>query len=82
MAATRLVPALRTGAAWLLAGAVAGAFAVAFRAADQALFTHAYGRPDIVSAFTALPVLARLLIPAAGGALAAGLAARVRGGAG
>ncbi|MFL5303991.1 MAG: chloride channel protein [Polyangia bacterium] len=82
MPATRLVPALRTGAAWLLAGAVAGAFAVAFRAADQALFTHAYGRPDIVSAFTALPVLARLLIPAAGGALAAGLAARVRGGAG
>lgn len=82
MPATRLVPALRTGAAWVAAGVVAGAFAVAFRAADQALFTHAYGQPDIVSAFTALPVLARLLIPAAGGALAAGLAARVRGGSG
>jgi CIC family chloride channel protein len=82
MAATRLVPALRTGATWLVAGAVAGAFAVAFRAADQALFTHAYGRPDVVSAFMALPTLARLMIPAAGGAVAAGLAARVRGGSG
>ncbi|MES1206374.1 MAG: chloride channel protein [Pseudomonadota bacterium] len=82
MPASRLVPALRTGAAWLVVGAVAGAFAVAFRAADQALFTHAYGRPDIVSAFTALPVVARLLIPAAGGALAAWLAARARGGSG
>jgi chloride channel protein, CIC family len=82
MPATRLVSALRTGAAWLVTGAVAGAFAVAFRATDQALFTHVYGRPDIVSAFAALPVLARLLIPAAGCALAAGLASRVRGGSG
>jgi CIC family chloride channel protein len=63
-------------------GAAAGLFAVGFRLADQLLFTHAYGRPDIVSAFGALPALARLLIPAAGGAIAAGLASRARGGTG
>jgi CIC family chloride channel protein len=63
-------------------GAAAGAFAVGFRLADEILFAHAYGRPDIVSAFGALPALARLLIPAAGGALAAWVASRARASAG
>jgi len=80
--AARLFPALRAGAAWLVVGALAGGFAVAFRLADGALFARAYHRPDIVSAFAALPLAARLLLPALGGALAAGLAARVRGGGG
>ncbi len=82
MAAARFVRALRVGAAWLAVGALAGGFAVVFRLADQALFARAYHRPDIVSAFAALPAVARLLLPALGGALAAGLAARVRGGSG
>lgn len=80
--AVRLVSALRAGAAWLAVGALAGGFAVVFRLADAELFARAYHRPDIVSAFAALPVAARLLLPALGGALAAGLAARVRGGSG
>lgn len=80
--AARLVSALRAGAAWLAVGALAGGFAVAFRLADGALFARVYHRPDVVSAFAALPVAARLLVPALGGALAAALAARVRGGSG
>jgi CIC family chloride channel protein len=72
---------LRVGAA-LFVGAVAGAFAVAFRMADHALFTHLYRHPDVVSAFGSLPALARLLIPAAGGAVAAWLAARAGQGGG
>jgi CIC family chloride channel protein len=82
MAAVRLVRALRHGVTWLAVGALAGGFAVLFRLADQALFARAYHRPDIVSAFAGLPVAARVLLPALGGALAAGLAARVRGGGG
>ncbi len=73
--------ASRVGAS-LFVGAVAGAFAVVFRIADHALFTHLYHHPDVVSAFGALPALARLLIPAAGGAAAAGLAALTRQGSG
>ena len=72
---------LRIGT-WILVGAAAGCFAVAFRIADQLLFAHAYGQPDVVSAFGALPALARLLLPAAGGAIAAGLATRAKGGSG
>ncbi|HXJ23732.1 MAG TPA: chloride channel protein [Polyangia bacterium] len=74
--------AVGAGATWLAVGAAAGLFAIAFRIADQLLFVHAYGRPDVVRAFGALPALARLLIPAAGGAIAAGLAARARRGSG
>jgi chloride channel protein, CIC family len=73
--------ALRLGT-WLTVGVAAGLFAIAFRIADQLVFLHAYGRPDVVSAFGALPAVARLLLPAAGGAVAAGLAARARGGSG
>ncbi len=77
MAVARLVRALRVGAVWVAVGGLAGGFAVAFRLADHALFARAYHRPDIVSAFAALPVTVRLLLPALGGALAAALAARV-----
>lgn len=82
MVAARMVSALRAGFTWLAVGALAGGFAVAFRLGDQALFVQAYGRPDVVSAFAILPLAARLLLPALGGALAAGLAARVRAGSG
>ncbi len=44
---------------------------MAFRAAQTAVFVHLYRARDVLQAFGALPSVLRLLIPAAGGAIAA-----------
>jgi chloride channel protein, CIC family len=67
------------GGAAVLVGALAGGFAIAFRAAQAAVFVHAYRAPNVLLAFETLPPLLRLLLPAAGGAVAAALAARIGG---
>jgi hypothetical protein len=43
------------------------------------VFVHAYRAPNVLLAFESLPPLLRLLVPAAGGAVAAALAARIGG---
>ncbi len=60
-----------------MVGALAGGFAVAFRAAQAMVFVHLYHARDVVMAFEQLPWWLRLLLPASGGAIAAGLAAWV-----
>ena len=44
------------------------------------MFVHLYHAPDVLRAFEALPLPLRLLVPAAGGAVAAGLSAWIGGG--
>ncbi|MBV9948807.1 MAG: chloride channel protein [Myxococcales bacterium] len=67
----------------VVVGLVGAAFAIAFRAALAGVLRLAFHRGDILSAFRALPVAARVLVPAIGG-LVAGLlgtlAARRAGG--
>jgi chloride channel protein, CIC family len=60
-------------------GALAGGFAVGFRAAQAAVFVHLYHAPDVLRAFENLSLPLRLLVPAAGGAVAAGLSAWIGG---
>jgi CIC family chloride channel protein len=67
------------GGAAAVVGALAGGFAIAFRAAQEAVFAHLYRAPNVLLAFERLPPLLRLLLPAAGGAVAAALAARIGG---
>ena len=71
---------LHIGAAAVIVGVLAGGFAIGFRAAQTAVFVHLYRAPDVLLAFQALPPLLRLIVPAAGGALAAALAAWAGGG--
>jgi chloride channel protein, CIC family len=70
---------IHVGGAAAIVGALAGAFAVGFRAAQTAVFVHLYRAPNVLLAFAGLPRILRLLLPAAGGALAAGLASRIGG---
>ncbi len=70
---------IHVGVAAAVVGALAGGFAVAFRAAQSAVFAHLYRAPNVLLAFESLPFLLRLLLPAAGGAVAAALAARIGG---
>jgi len=61
----------------------AAGFAVLFRHAIGFVFAHAYGAPDVLSAFGRLPWYARVLVPTLGAALAGffgALAAKVKGG--
>jgi chloride channel protein, CIC family len=67
------------GGAAAIIGALAGGFAIAFRAAQTAVFVHLYRAPNVLLAFQSLPPGLRLLLPAAGGAVAAALAARIGG---
>lgn len=67
------------GAAAAVVGALAGGFAAGFRAAQAAVFVHLYRAPNVLLAFQSLPPLLRVLVPAAGGAVAAALAARIGG---
>jgi CIC family chloride channel protein len=64
----------------VVVGVLAGGFAIGFRAAQTAVFVHLYRAPNVLLAFAALPPALRLLIPAAGGAIAAAVAARSGGG--
>lgn len=68
---------VRFGLAALVVGAGAAAFAVAFRLLLELVFVRAYGASNVLAAFAELPWVGRLLIPAAGGALAASLGAWV-----
>ncbi|HEY6474941.1 MAG TPA: hypothetical protein VI456_00065, partial [Polyangia bacterium] len=70
---------LHVGAAAAVVGALAGGFAVGFRAAQAAVFVHLYRAPNVLLAFESLPPLLRVLVPAAGCAVAAALAARIGG---
>jgi CIC family chloride channel protein len=67
------------GGAAVLVGALAGGFAIGFRAAQTAVFVHLYRAPDVLQAFESLAPWLRVLVPAAGCALAAGLAALIGG---
>jgi CIC family chloride channel protein len=61
----------------------AAAFAVFFRHAIAIIFLRAYGSPDVLSAFRALPWYARVAVPAFGGGLAGllgAVAAKLKGG--
>ena len=64
----------------MVVGVLAGGFAIGFRAAQTAVFVHLYRAPNVLLAFAGLPPALRLLLPAAGGAMAAVLAAWVGGG--
>jgi CIC family chloride channel protein len=61
-------------------GVLAGGFAIGFRAAQAAVFVHLYRAPDVLLAFERLSPPLRVLVPAAGGAVAAALAAWIGGG--
>jgi chloride channel protein, CIC family len=52
----------------------AAAFAMAFRSGLQFVYRTLLGGGDVLDAFTALPIVARLLVPALGGLLAGGVA--------
>jgi CIC family chloride channel protein len=71
---------VHVGAAAAIVGVLAGGFAVVFRAAQGLVFVHLYRAPNVLLAFERLPAVLRLLVPAAGGALAAGLSAWIGGG--
>jgi CIC family chloride channel protein len=71
---------IHEGTAAAIVGALAGGFAVAFRAAQTAVFVHLYRAPDVLAAFEQLPPLLRVLVPATGCAVAAALAAAIGGG--
>jgi len=63
----------------------AALFALLFRGTINWVFAHAYGARDVLSAFEALPLYARLIIPAVGGGIAGllgQLTARLKGGPG
>jgi CIC family chloride channel protein len=64
----------------VIVGVLAGGFAIGFRAAQTAVFVHLYRVPNVLLAFAALPPALRLLIPTAGGAIAAAVAAWGGGG--
>ncbi|HVZ87105.1 MAG TPA: chloride channel protein [Polyangia bacterium] len=66
---------LRIGVAAVAVGLGAGAFAVAFRVAQELVFRHLYRAPDVLRAFSTLPRVLCVLLPAAGGAVAAGISA-------
>jgi CIC family chloride channel protein len=51
-------------------GIMAAGFAIVFRGSLHVVFQRAYGEPDVLRAFQALPPAARLLLPAAGAAVA------------
>ncbi|HEY4393993.1 MAG TPA: hypothetical protein VGP64_08025, partial [Polyangia bacterium] len=70
---------IHVGGAAALVGALAGGFAIAFRAAQAAVFVHLYRAPNVLVAFASLPLPLRVLVPAAGGAVAAALAAWIGG---
>lgn len=77
--------AVRQAAALVLVAAGAAAFAVLFRTAINVVFTNIYYAHDVLRAFRSLPWQWRLLLPAAGGALAgvmSMLASRFKGGRG
>jgi CIC family chloride channel protein len=76
----RLPLHLHVGAAAAAVGVLAGGFAVAFRAAQTAVFVHLYHAPNVLVAFQQLPAALRVVVPAAGGAVAAALAAWIGGG--
>ena len=61
---------LRYAAALLGVAIGAAGFAVAFRTAISFVFVRAYGQSNVLSAFQALPLYARLVLPALGGGLA------------
>ncbi|HLK92436.1 MAG TPA: chloride channel protein [Polyangia bacterium] len=71
---------LHVGAAAAAVGVLAGGFAVAFRAAQAAVFVHLYRAPNVLVAFQQLPAALRVVVPAAGGAVAAAMAAWIGGG--
>ncbi|HVV50754.1 MAG TPA: chloride channel protein, partial [Polyangia bacterium] len=71
---------LHVGGAAAAVGLLAGGFAVAFRAAQAAVFVHLYRAPNVLVAFERLPLALRVLVPAAGGALAVALSVRIGGG--
>jgi CIC family chloride channel protein len=71
---------LRVGVAAIAVGLVAGGFAVGFRVAQQLVFKHLYRAPDVLRAFSTIPPVLRVLVPAAGGALAAAISAWLGGG--
>ncbi|HXT97694.1 MAG TPA: chloride channel protein [Polyangia bacterium] len=71
---------VHVGMAAAIVGLLAGGFAVAFRAAQALVFVHLYRAPNVLLAFERLPAGLRVAIPAAGGALAAGLSAWIGGG--
>lgn len=62
--------AVRFAAGVLLVALAAALFAVAFRGAIILVLEHGAGATNVVAAMHALPVWARLLLPAAGGLLA------------
>ena len=64
---------LRYTVAVVVVGVLAGGFAILFRGAMNLLFTHVYGESDVLRAFQALPAGLRLILPIAGGTLAATL---------
>ena len=65
---------LRGLAALLLVSVGAAAFAMAFRAALQLVYTKLYGQRDVVAAFTHLSPAAKAILPAIGALLAGGIA--------
>jgi CIC family chloride channel protein len=73
---------LRYVAAIVVVGALAGGFAIVFRGAMHVLFARVYGETDVLRAFRALPAGLRVILPVAGGTLAAtlGLVAAQRAG--
>ena len=54
-------------------GVAAGLFGIAFRSGLSLGFRALFGAPDVLTAFERTPMLWRVLAPALGGALAAGL---------
>lgn len=68
------VPRLRFFLALVLVACGAGLFASLFRLAAELFFSHGLRAPNVLAAFERLPLWARVLLPAVGGALA-GLAA-------
>jgi len=60
-------------AAIVSVGLLAAAFAILFRSGVHLVFARLFGEPDVLRAFQRLPAAARLLVPAAGGAVAAAL---------
>ena len=57
-----------------LAGVAAAGFAILFRGALDWVITHLLGGDDVLEAFRALPIWARLLLPPAGAACAGAIA--------